>query len=258
MTSRSQKLNEYDVQCIVRDVVEHGQSASYIARLYGISRQRVYQLCKHYRETNKIPVLKPPGRKRYRGYPAWLGSTIEESHKRYGIGATLLAQMLRFRYDMKIDNNYVHEILLLRGLAMEDPKKKKRRKPWIRYERKHSLSAVHMDWTQLTSSGIWACAVLDDASRMILAMVETPHATAQASVVLLEQAYRKYEHIRPIQSVIVDHGTQFYANKRDKDGNAKHIFEQYCESRGIQLILCKYHHPQSNGKIERFFQTYKK
>lgn len=43
-----------------------------------------------------------------------------------------------------------------------------------------------------------------------------------------------------------------------KNGNAKHIFEEYCESRGIQLILCKYHHPQSNGKIERFFQTYKK
>ena len=207
MAFRSQKLNEYDVQCIVRDVVDYGQAASYIARLYGISRQRVHQLCKEYRETHEIPKLKPPGRKRYREYPAWLESIIEESHDQYRIGATLLARKLRSRYCLKIDNNYVHRILLSRGLAMEDPKKKKRRKPWIRYERHRSLSAVHMDWTQLTSSGIWACAVLDDASRMVLAMVETPHATAQASVALLEQAYRKYEHISPIQSVIVDHGT---------------------------------------------------
>jgi len=174
------------------------------------------------------------------------------------MGATMIAQLLRSQYGMNIDNNYVHRILLLRGLAMEDPKKKKRRKPWVRYERHHSLSAVHMDWTQLTSSGIWTCAVLDDASRMILAMIETPHATAQASVALLDEARRAYEHIGPIQSVIVDHGVQFYANKRDKNGNANHMFEQYCESKNIKLILCKYHHPQSNGKIERFFQTYKK
>ena len=115
-----------------------------------------------------------------------------------------------------------------------------------------------MDWTLDSSTGLWACAVLDDASRMVLAMIETPHATARASVGLLDQAYRQYEHIRPIQSVIVDHGVQFYANKRDKKGNAKHIFEQFCEFKSIKLILCKYHHPQSNGKIERFFQTYKK
>ncbi len=36
------------------------------------------------------------------------------------------------------------------------------------------------------------------------------------------------------------------------------MFEKYCKEKGIHLILCKYHHPQSNGKIERFFQTYGK
>ena len=80
MASRSQKLNKYDVQCIVRDVVDFNQPAAYIAKLYGISRQRVYQLCKHYRETNEIPKLKPPGRKPYREYPAWVVPTIVRYH----------------------------------------------------------------------------------------------------------------------------------------------------------------------------------
>jgi putative transposase len=35
--------------------------------------------------------------------------------------------------------------LKAQGLAQEDEKKQKRRK-WVRYERKHSMSAGHIDW----------------------------------------------------------------------------------------------------------------
>jgi len=48
------------------------------------------------------------------------------------------------------------------------------------------------------------------------------------------------------------------ANKRDKNGNANHRFERCCREHNIELIFCKYNHPQSNGKIERFFQIYAK
>ncbi len=88
--------------------------------------------------------------------------------------------------------------------AKEDPKKRGRKKPWIRHERTHSLSAVHMDRYYDKRYGLWVCAVLDEA-------------------------YHKYMHICPIQSVIVDHGLRFYANKRDKKGHANHRFERYCK-----------------------------
>jgi transposase InsO family protein len=58
--------------------------------------------------------------------------------------------------------------LLSEGLAKENVKKKKRRK-WIRYERKHSMSAGHIDWHEDTEDSIKVCAILDDASRKILA-----------------------------------------------------------------------------------------
>jgi transposase InsO family protein len=54
------------------------------------------------------------------------------------------------------------------GLAQDDPNKKKRRK-WVRYERKQSRSAGHIDWHEWDGTRIKVCVILDDASRMILA-----------------------------------------------------------------------------------------
>ena len=63
-------------------------------------------------------------------------------------------------------------------------------------------------------------------------------------------------NITPIREVITDHGSHFYANKRNKKGEAKHSFEEYCKQREIKQTLCKYNHPQSNGKMEKWFDTY--
>jgi putative transposase len=53
-------------------------------------------------------------------------------------------------------------------LAHEDAKKKKRSK-WVRYERKLRLSVEHIDWHESGGSDFKVCAIIDDASRMILA-----------------------------------------------------------------------------------------
>ena len=141
-------------------------------------------------------------------------------------------------------------------MATEQASKQKRRKPWVRYERNYSLSAGHMDWTE--HEGMQCCVVLDDSSRKVLAGVECRSATAEQSIALVEQVLKEYGHVRRIREIITDHGTQFYANKRDKDGNAEHSFGQYLKSQGVKHILCRYKHPQSNGKVERWFQEYKK
>ena len=43
-----------------------------------------------------------------------------------------------------------------------------------------------------------------------------------------------------------------------RKGRAKHRFEQYCEEKRIKLKFAHYNHPQSNGKVERFSQTYQR
>ena len=51
-----------------------------------------------------------------------------------------------------------------------------------------------------------------------------------------------------------DRGTAFVSNK--EEGASK--FQEYCESKGIQLVPSRIRNPQTNGKVERRWQEYDK
>ncbi|HMB46274.1 MAG TPA: IS481 family transposase, partial [Candidatus Methanoperedens sp.] len=74
---------------------------------------------------------------------------------------------------------------------------------------------------------------------------------------VLNEAIERNSHLYPIMSIISDHGSQFYANKRDKNGYADHAFEIFLKDKGIKQILCGVNHPQTNGKQEKFHDFYK-
>jgi putative transposase len=143
-------------------------------------------------------------------------------------------------------------------LANENKKKKKRRKPWIRYERKHSLTAVHLDWHTDKVTGKEVCVVLDDSSRYILAGGEFSSATAEISIMLVKEVLDKFGSIRKLEQVITDHGSQFYANKKDKNGVGESQFEVFLQDNGIKHIKARVKHPQTNGKVEKWYDTYEK
>ncbi|CAD6491566.1 MAG: Integrase core domain protein [Candidatus Argoarchaeum ethanivorans] len=107
-----------------------------------------------------------------------------------------------------------------------------------------------MDWHE-PSGGPKLCVVLDDASRKILAGGEFGNATAENSIKLVKSAIEECGHIGFLRESITDHGSQFYANKRDKNGEADHSFEKFLEENRIKYILCRYNHPQSNGKTRK-------
>jgi len=62
----------------------------------------------------------------------------------------------------------------------------------------------------------------------------------------------------PILEVITDHGSEFINTHQDERPCLDHEFERYLAENEITHTLCKVGRPQSNGKIERFFQTYDK
>lgn len=134
------------------------------------------------------------------------------------------------------------------GFAKPKGKKDKRKKDWIRYERRHSLTAVHLDWYYDNTKEIWALPVIDDASRKMLALVEEKSATTDASIEAMKQALEHGE----IKQCITDHGTQFI-----KDETKRARFSEFLEKNNIKHILCRIKHPQSNGKSEKFNDLYK-
>jgi hypothetical protein len=90
-----------------------------------------------------------------------------------------------------IPHNRIHKYLLSEGLAKENVKKKKRCK-WIRYEKKHSVSAGHIDWHEDTEDSIKVCAILDDASMKILAGRKFTSINTDNSEEVIDQMVENY------------------------------------------------------------------
>jgi len=91
---------------------------------------------------------------------------------------------------LNLPHNRIHMVLKENGRAMPEPAKQTRRK-WVRYEREHSMSLWHTDWTQL-SDGRWWIAYMDDASRLIVGHGVFQEATAENTINVLKQAIAKY------------------------------------------------------------------
>jgi len=109
-----------------------------------------------------------------------------------------------------------------------------------------------MDWKQL-SDGRWWIAAEDDASRLIVGYGVFQEATAEHTIHILKQAITK--HGRP-RELLTDRGSQFYANEGERREKGISQFEAYLAEQDIKHILCRVNHPQTNGKLERFYGVY--
>ena len=58
--------------------------------------------------------------------------------------------------------------------------------------------------------------------------------------------------------MITDHGSEFVNPHQEDRPDHDHEFERFLHNNDIEHALCKVGRPQSNGKIERFFQTCEK
>jgi putative transposase len=251
------KLDQDDVTRICKRVVDHAMDTQFVADQFEISRRRVQQLAKEYRETGEIPTLDTPGRDPYAEYPADLEERILEIHHLYNLGAEAVSNVLRVRDGISIDTNRVHTIMEENDHVTENPNKQGRKRPWIRFEREYAGVTAHMDWYQ-NDRGEQVLAVEDDASRRVFDMIETESSSAQASVELLDSVVQNLDSPVPILEVITDHGSEFINTRQDERPCLDHDFERYLHENNIKHSLCKVGRPQSNGKLERFFQTYEK
>ena len=217
-------------------------------KIAGITIRRVNQVYGEYIQTGKIPEI---GKKV--GRPSKLITDeeiriIKESYGKYRVCASTLRRVIDRDYGIRINHNRIHKIMIILGLAKPLKETHKRKKDWIRYERRHSLTAVHIDWYYDSIKGVWVFAVIDDASRKMLTLLEVESATTDWSIEGMKQALKHGK----IKQCISDHGAQFVHNL---GGESR--FQAFLEEQGIKQILCKIKHPQSNGKVEKWFQVYK-
>ena len=235
---------------------ERGISQKFMANQLEITTRRFRQLYKIYQITGKLPNVGCNVGRPSKVINEDIKQIIVDTYGKYLLNALYLERVIYAEKNIRIPHNSIHKVLLEKGLAKSEPNKSKRRKPWIRYEREHSLSAGHLDWHE-PEGGLKVCVVLDDASRKILAGGEFKQATEENSQNLVQEVLNKYGHIKTLREAITDHGARFYANKRNKEDFANHKFEMFLKEQGIIHILCRYKHPQSNGKVEKWFDLYR-
>ena len=221
---------------------------SYQARkIAGISVRRVNQVWREYLETDEVPVIgKRVGRPR-KLVTDEERELVRKTYEIYRVSASTLEPIIDRDHGVHIPHNTIHRILLELGYAKRARKQHVRKKKWIRYERRHSLTAVHIDWYEFFPMKHWVFAVIDDASRMALALLEKQRATTDASIDGMREALQ-YGRIK---QCISDHGTQFTKGERGKSR-----FRKFLDTEGIKQILGRVKHPQTNGKVEKFFDLY--
>jgi putative transposase len=249
------KLTDKKIKWAVRQVSNKGESTELVAGIYGVSRRRIQQLVKYYMGTKEYPMLDKKRRPKTH-LSDEEKQIIEDAYNGSFLGARLLRFHIQKHYKWNISHNKIHQHLLEGGLVRPNRKKQKKRKR-CRYERKHSLSLVHADW--LDYNGTQVIAYEDDASRKILSIDEFTIATTDNAICVFKRAKDIARAYRvKITAVNTDRCSQFYASGGEKKKKGVSRFKQYLNARSVKHISSKRNNPQTNGKIERWFQEYRR
>lgn len=176
---------------------------------------------------------------------------ILDLRKRFGYGACRIEQLLK-RKGFSISHRQIEKLLLRNGLVKPNIKKQKPRK-WVRYELPYPNDMWHTDWTHDPFTDQNLSVYIDDRTRKITSHGIFKRATAENSIALLKTGIANYG--KP-KSIMTDHGPQYYANRPEaKQENTQ--FRIALDALGIKHYLARVNRPQTNGKVERFFLTYK-
>ena len=246
------KLNRTKILEIIRERND-GWSTNHIRKKFDVTERRVNQILHYYREHDKAPDIGKGIGRPAKEIPKDDVKIVLKAYDMYRFSASLLEPIIEKHYGRHIPHNRIHGVLLDNHKAERIDKEIIRRRFITRYERRHSLSLGHMDWHQRPNDGIWVGALEDDASRALLGFMETGNPTAEASVSIVEYANKNYGKFKQI---LTDRGSQFTCNHPGFTDSS--VFEQYLTNHGIEHIRCRPKHPQTNGKVEKWFDTYER
>ncbi len=224
----------------------NGKTVYQARKIAGVSVRRVYQVKEAFDKTGEIPEIgKDNGRPR-KAFEEWEIQIVKKAYEKYRVSADTLERCIDRDCKKHIGHNRIHQILVYLGYAKKKDKRDIRKRNWKFYERRHSLTAVHIDWHYFKGTLVFG--VEDDASRKLLALIECSAISTTKSIEGMEIALKHGQ----IKQCISDHGSEFTSHFID----AKSRFRDYLKSRGIKPILCRIRHPRSNGKVEKWFQAY--
>ena len=248
--NKNNKLNYNDRLRIVKQFEVHRRKKSHIARLNSISRQTVDKIIKRYSEVGLYGLEDHrPGPRRLTLNPQFWDYVVQ-LRKTHDWGALRIEAYLK-KKGFSVSKYKIHHII--RHTSSLRKKMGKREKPkYVRYEAENINDQWHIDWSIDPQTKKKLLAILDDKSRFIVYVGLFDEATAENSAIGLKTAIEKY--CAP-KEIVSDNGSHFKKphSKKVVVSPLREIEEAY----RIKHIFIRAYHPQSNGKIERLFGSYK-
>lgn len=216
---------------------------SKIAENRGLPRRSVYELIKRFKQYG-WEGLEPRrrGKKKEFVHPNF-DQYVLQKFAEFPRGSPKLWLALK-QEGFSVSQRKIQQIYNINKLKMN-----KRSRPsqikFVKYERPKPNALWHTDWTECPFTGLQLLAFIDDHSRFIVHAEYFNNATTENTVLAFKAAIKRYG--KP-DNILTDNGVQFHINGP---------FEEFCKEQDIKHILGRVHHPQTNGKIERWFGTYK-
>jgi len=228
-----------------------GEMTSKIALAQGVSERTVQNLVKTYNEFG-WDGLKDHKTGRHETV---LNKNVEviilDLRNRFGYGACHIEEILR-KKGFGISHRQIEKLLVRNNLVLPNIKKQKPRK-WVRYELPNPNDLWHTDWSYDPFTNQNISVYIDDRTRLVTSYGVFKNANVENSLALLKTGIAEYG--KP-KAIMTDHGSQYYANYPEADQQNTQ-FRATLDILGIKHCLARVNRPQTNGKVERWFSTYK-
>lgn len=235
---------------ILHDVLA-GKPISYVSRKHKVNRKTVYHISKAYNEEG-LPGIQDKERGRpFEHLNPKAKQLIILAYGNNKCGVNKLWGKLK-QAGFGMSHNKVYQTLKEMGLVEPCRNRQKQRK-FVKYEYPNNDDLWHTDWTMCPFTNKPMISFIDDHSRFCTNAKHFEEATAENSILALKEAMAKWN--RKPKAILTDNGTQFTpVNANEK---TRGIFDQALDELEIKHILGRVHHPQTNGKVERWFGSYK-
>jgi putative transposase len=138
------KLNKKKIVDTLK-VFEDGGTAYQARKIANISVRRANEIREIYKKTEEVPIIGISVGRPKREILLEEKEIVTQAYLRYRLSASRLRPLIRRDYNIDYPHYHIHKILLSAGFAKPKETRDVRKKKWKRYERKHSLTAVHLD-----------------------------------------------------------------------------------------------------------------
>lgn len=253
MAWKTERVMEQRVRFVI-EACKPRANVSDLSRQYGVSRETGHKWLKRYRESGSLEGLKDKSRRPHHS-PRRSSERTEQQvlavRDEKGWGAEKI-QYVVAQAGVVLPPITIHRILKRNGRIKAASGA---RMATGRFERERCNELAQMDFKGdygLPAGGrCYPLTLLDDCSRYLLGLWPLPSTEAAGVQGVLKPHFQR---VGVPEEMLMDHGSTWYANMNQHGLTWLSI---WLLKQGIKLKYSGVHHPQTQGKIERFHRTLK-